>query len=349
METAVKEPVDAELHLLTVWEEPGSAARWRTAVIAAILLHIVAITVLMLLPESFLSPPLLQEATRVVTPLIEPPTRLTQKAPNQGKVMQEFETRASVERPRVKIPTPPAPAPEAPRPASIPSGAPPRPAPPVALPEAPKVETAANQAPKIDLPPAAQAAPLPPPTVEKPKLQFENVGGQPKTVAPGERRLPMPGSTVSDALRETLHTNGLGGRQAVGDPGAFDPGVLGGINQPPSPGVQGAGIELMSDASGVDFKPYLSQVLAAVRRNWMAVWPESVRLGLRGRVVLQVAIGRDGVVTKLVKDESSLSRALDEAAVAGVSASNPFPPLPTDYHGDRIVFRLNFVYNMPHR
>ena len=43
------------------------------------------------------------------------------------------------------------------------------------------------------------------------------------------------------------------------------------------------------------------------------------------------------------------SRSLDEAAVAGIGASNPFPPLPTEFKGERIVVQLNFAYNMPRR
>ena len=34
---------------------------------------------------------------------------------------------------------------------------------------------------------------------------------------------------------------------------------------------------------GVDFKPYLIRVLSAVKRNWMAVVPESARLGGEAR------------------------------------------------------------------
>jgi TonB family protein len=100
---------------------------------------------------------------------------------------------------------------------------------------------------------------------------------------------------------------------------------------------------------GVDFKPYLLQVLAIVRRNWTAVMPESVRMGLRGKVALQLAIVRSGDVAHLVYADRSGSRALDEAAVAGVSASNPLPPLPAEFKGERIVVQFNFVYNMPRR
>ena len=52
---------------------------------------------------------------------------------------------------------------------------------------------------------------------------------------------------------------------------------------------------------------------------------------------------------KLVYAQNSGSPALDNAAVAGISASNPFPPLPTEFKGERIVLQLNFAYNMPRR
>jgi len=350
METVVREPVEAELHLLTDWSDPDARARRRKAAVATVLLHVAGIAVLMAIPQWFPESAPAREINRVVTPLIEPLTRLTQRDPNRGKVMSEFETRASVERPHIQMPVAPPPAPhETPRPAVIPS-APPKPAVPLSLPEAPKIDTAPREAPKIELPQAAQLPP-PPAAVEKPKLQLENVPPPARPPAPGERRIPIPSTSVSEAIQDVVHGGGVSGRQAVGDPGAFDPGLFGGINQPRSPGVQGAGIELASDPAGVDFRPYLAQVLAEVRRNWMAVWPESVRLGLRGRVVLQLAVGRGGSVLKLVYDQGghSGSQALDEAAVAGVSASNPLPPLPAEFHGDRIVLRLNFVYNMARR
>jgi TonB family protein len=351
METAVKEPVDAELHLLTDWQDPGAGQRHRRALVGTVLVHAAAICILLILPDNFLSPPApKEEVAHLVTPLIEPLTPLTQKAPNQGKVMHEFETRASAPRPRVQLPAPPPTPKQTPRPAVIPAGPPPKAAPPAPLPDAPKIETARQQ-PTIDLPQVAQTAPPPPPprTVEQPKLQLENVPGPPKAAGPAERYIPPPGSSISEAIRQTARGYGLGGKTVIGDAGAFDPNPYGSINQPPSPGVQGAGVELMTDTGGVDFRPYLTQVLAAVRRNWMAVWPESVRMGLRGRVSLEIAISRDGAVMKLVYGEHSGSRALDEAAVAGVSGSNPFPPLPTEYRGERIVIRLNFVYNMPRK
>ena len=45
----------------------------------------------------------------------------------------------------------------------------------------------------------------------------------------------------------------------------------------------GSGLELLSDSRGVDFRSYLTQILAAVKRNWQAVIPESARRGRTAR------------------------------------------------------------------
>ena len=101
----------------------------------------------------------------------------------------------------------------------------------------------------------------------------------------------------------------------------------------------------MSDPQGVDFKPYLIRILATVKRNWLAVIPESARLGRRGRVLLQFIVDRNGSVPKLVIAMPSGAEALDRAAVAGISASVPFPPLPTEYRGSQIRLQFAFTYN----
>jgi TonB family protein len=102
----------------------------------------------------------------------------------------------------------------------------------------------------------------------------------------------------------------------------------------------------MSDPMGVDFKPYLIRILALVRRNWFAVIPESARLGNRGLVQLQFIIDRNGQVPKLVIATPSGSEALDRAAVAGISASVPFPPLPGEFKGREIRLQFAFKYNV---
>ena len=129
--------------------------------------------------------------------------------------------------------------------------------------------------------------------------------------------------------------------------------VVGDLDQPPDlpsprrPSQQqrlGSSLELMSDPMGADLRPYLIQVLALVKRNWYAVIPESAHLGAQGLVELQFIIDRSGQVPKLVIATPSGSEPLDKAAVAGISASVPFPPLPSDFKGQQIRLQFAFKY-----
>jgi TonB family protein len=78
----------------------------------------------------------------------------------------------------------------------------------------------------------------------------------------------------------------------------------------------------------------------------MSVIPESAKLGRRGRVAIQFIIARDGSVPRLVIASASGADPLDRAAVAGISASNPFPPLPAEYKGQDIRLQFVFLYNV---
>jgi TonB family protein len=351
METVVQPPADAELHLLTEWSEPGRGQRTRTAAALSFLAHAALILLVLLLPKEAFQPP--PQPERHVTTLIEPLTPLTQKAPNTSKVSKEFNIPEVRPRPRLQAPSSPPPVlhAAAPRPAALPPMPVPKPAQPVALPEPPKLEAAAKApASTVDLPGPVGAPPPPPPQIqaqEKPKVTFENPT-TPSRISSGHGKVPIPGSPVEEAIREAARGNTPGGL-VVGDLGASDfGGYGGGINLPYAPGLQGSNLQLLSNPMGVDFRPYLTQILATVRRNWMNVMPESVlRLGRRGKVAIQFSIARDGHVPKLVIASSSGTDPLDRAAVAGISASNPFPPLPVEFKGDRIVVQFNFAYNMP--
>ncbi len=352
METVVQPPAEEDLRLLLDWSEPNHRERMRTAVAGTILVHISFILLIVLLPNE--APPVPPpERPHHVTTLIEPLTTLTQKAPNSGKVQQEFNAAEMQPRKRVQLP-PPSPPPvlhaATPRPAALPPMPAPKPAQTAALPDAPPVIAPAAASPKVDLPGAIAALAPPPPQIqseEKPKVTFENPSA-PAPISSGRGKIPIPGSPVEEAIHQAPRGTIPGGF-AVGDPGAISGlGGGGGINLPGAPGLQGSALELKSDPMGVDFRPYLSQILATVRRNWMNVMPESVlRLGRRGKTAIQFSISRQGGVIKLVIAASSGSDPLDRAAVAGISASNPFPPLPAEFKGDRIVLQFNFAYNMP--
>lgn len=344
MDTVVQPPAEVELHLLTDWSDPGASTRRKRAVLGTVLVHTLVIAALIAVPPILVEPEKPLEAPHIT--LLEPVTQLTQKAPNKGPISKEFESRLEAPRRALQAPVAPLatkPRPEAPRPAVIPAAPPPKPAPAPALPEPPKLETGTKEPPRPDLPAIAQNGPAPPPPqiqpAEKPKLSLEPVAPSGPVKPTG--RVPIPGSSVNDAMHEVAR--GQGGAGIIGDPGASGSGY-GGITQTPTPGTPLSNVQLLSDPQGVDFRPYLIQLLQTVKRNWMAVMPESVKLGRRGKVVIQFAIANDGKVTKLVYAQNSGSDALDRAAVAGISASNPFPPLPREFHGDRIVLQLNFVY-----
>jgi TonB family protein len=347
MDTVAQSAADAELHLLTDWRDPSRGDRTRKAAIFSVLVHVAVLAALAFLPESafFSSPPPVEtaEVRKVVTPLIEPLTELTQKPPTKGKINKEFNATELRPRPNIQIPAGP---PSSTRPkAALPAPPVPTPKPvqPAPLPEPPKVEAAVKQSPKPVLPPAP--LPAPPPQIqpeEKPKSPFEDVAGPPHPTQ-GTKAAP----SVAEAIRRAETGRAQGGLM-VGDEGASGPGGYGvGMNLPPSPGSQGSNLQLLSDPLGVDFRPYLIQILATVKRNWFAILPESVKLGRRGKVAIQFSISRDGKVPKLVIAAASGTEALDRAAVAAISASNPFPPLPGEFKGDRVVLQFNFAYNMP--
>lgn len=290
---------------------------------------------------------------RTVTPIYAPVLEPTQNEPNKAKVNRDFDVDSLKPRPAVQIPDgPPSTTRQAARnPVPIPE--PRAETPPKPLDEPPRVDTTLQA--RIITPPQMGVPDVPPPPqiqpLEKPKLAFEPVGagGYGNQPAQGPRRVPLPTASVSEATAAVARSRQSGGLM-VGDAGDGIGGMGEGLNLPPTPGKTGSNLELLSDPQGVDFRPYLIRVLAAVRKNWFAVIPESARLGTqRGRVMVQFAIDRSGKVPKLVISVPSGDQPLDRAAVAGISASNPFPPLPAEFKGEQIRLQFTFSYNMAPR
>jgi len=106
---------------------------------------------------------------------------------------------------------------------------------------------------------------------------------------------------------------------------------------------------ILSDTRGVDFGPYLSRIIHIVRQNWISVIPESARLGEKGRTGVVFEILKDGSVPQLRMVASSGSDPLDRAAVNGIHASIPFPPLPQEFTGNHLVLQFIFLYNIAPR
>jgi TonB family protein len=197
--------------------------------------------------------------------------------------------------------------------------------------EPPKVDTATTN-PNAPLIAAPTGTPAPPPQpqiqAEQPKLALEDPGQHAPTPSQSLAKLPQPKTTVDDAIRALARGTDI-----------EQPPNLGNVQLPPP------SVNLLSDPMNVDFRPYLARILALVRRNWLTVIPASARLGNRGIVTVQFIVDHNGQVPKLVIETPSGSEALDRAAVAGISASVPFPPLPSEFKGREIRLQFAFKYN----
>jgi TonB family protein len=329
-------------------ERPVDRGPITRAVIISILVHIVGITTISTVQFEDTTPSgSYPQIVRRVTPLVVPLdvlSELTQRAPQTKEVSKDFNVENLIERKETKKFQMPLPA-VSPKPRSgIPAPA---------LPDAPQIASAAPQSMPLPPPGFGVTNQPPPPQIEpqeKPKLVLENVPGAGRgsgNVNGGQStpkvNIPMPKANIDEAVARVVKRPG--GGLVVGDDVDRSPTIGEALGQRPTPGRMGSSLELLSDPQGADFRPYLLRVLSAVRRNWFAVIPESARLGRRGKVIIQFAIDRDGKVPKLIISIPSGADPLDRAAVAGISASNPFPPLPAEFKGDQIRLQLSFVYN----
>jgi len=96
--------------------------------------------------------------------------------------------------------------------------------------------------------------------------------------------------------------------------------------QPAASGKMMGNLEVLTETQGVDFAPYLSKVLEAVRKNWCRLIPEEARApGMKsGKVAIQFVILRNGKVAGMKSVGPSGDLALDRAAWGGITF-----PLPT--------------------
>ena len=305
------------LELFPEWQEPLTSRRFFRAGIGSLLIHALVVAVLLMLPETsgrYTAPAITADFRKAAVPLVAPKMfEVTQKDENKGKVTHQLDIRSSLRQAPPKSFAPPGPAGPV--------------VPPAGLTPPPQIQAA------VSVPPVSGVVPTLPQPLEKPKVVLENVGAAPPPVTPPENPSIKLPSTPLDEVARAGQPGGAGGL-VISPDGASEATAL-------------RQMQLLSDPLGVDFKPYLLQVLARVRRNWLSIVPDSARMGRRGLVLIQFSIDRSGGVPKLVIASPSGITAFDRAAVAGISASNPFPPLPAAYKGDQIRLQMAFSYNLP--
>ena len=112
------------------------------------------------------------------------------------------------------------------------------------------------------------------------------------------------------------------------------------------PGMQ-SGVEVLSDTRGVDFGPYLRQVIQATQSSWDLLIPEAARPPLlkKGRVAIQFLIMPDGSIKQMQLVLPSGDVSLDRAAWGGITGAGPFQPLPKQFKGPYLALRFYFLYN----
>ena len=109
-------------------------------------------------------------------------------------------------------------------------------------------------------------------------------------------------------------------------------------------GRQLGNLEVLSDTQGVDFGPYLQRILQDVKENWYHLIPESAEMK-KGKLAIEFAIMKDGHVQGLRVVVPSGDVALDRPAYGAITASDPFPPLPSEFNGQYLSLRFRFYYN----
>jgi TonB family protein len=96
------------------------------------------------------------------------------------------------------------------------------------------------------------------------------------------------------------------------------------------------------DTKGVEFGPWIRAFVAQVKRNWFI--PDAA-MALRGHVVLQFNVHKDGRITDVAVVGPSNVAGFNNASHNAILASNPTAPLPPDYPADKAFFTVTFYYN----
>ena len=110
----------------------------------------------------------------------------------------------------------------------------------------------------------------------------------------------------------------------------------------PNGGVNEFGPAIQFDTKGVEFGPWIRRFIAQVKRNWIV--PNSA-LAMRGRVVVQFNVHRDGRITDINIVGPSEIDSFNRSSYNALLTSSPTQPLPPEYPSDKAFFTVTFFYN----
>ena len=110
----------------------------------------------------------------------------------------------------------------------------------------------------------------------------------------------------------------------------------------PQGGVNEFGPAIQFDTKGVEFGPWIRRFVAQVKRNWFV---PNAAYAMRGRVILQFNVHKDGSITDVNIVRPSEVDSFNRSAYNAILASNPTQPLPPDYPADKAFFTVTFFFN----
>ncbi|HEV3483716.1 MAG TPA: TonB C-terminal domain-containing protein [Candidatus Acidoferrales bacterium] len=230
----------------------------------------------------------------------------------------------NVDRNLLKKLAPPVEKPQIPSPVPAPAPTPVKP--PTDLPDAPRARIQPSPAPAPAQP--TQSAPSQLQPVLPPRPQNQNRLNL---------QLPdsSPGKQIQDQIQDAIRR---GDRGSIYSGGSVAPGSGSGV---------GNGVQILSDTQGVDFSNYITRLLATLRRNWVAIMPESAKWD-KGAVYTTFQVYPNGSIgsSDPQLERTSGREPLDNAAMSAIHASNPFEPLPSQFHGPFLKLRIAFLYNI---
>lgn len=110
----------------------------------------------------------------------------------------------------------------------------------------------------------------------------------------------------------------------------------------PQGGQNTPGASIQFDTKGVEFGPWLRRFIGRVRRAWFI--PMAAQT-MRGHVVIQFNIHRNGAITDVAVVQPSGIDSFNIAAYNAIIGASPVDPLPPEYPSDQAFFTVTFYYN----
>lgn len=214
-----------------------------------------------------------------------------------------------------------------------------------ATPQAPAPQPARQQPPSAPVPQRAAPTPppAPPPVVQQSPIQQPKTPQQALPSAPAPSTTPSrpnfgnPNTSARDMVQQSTRAPSGGGGLSI----------EGGPNGPVARRGMGTGVDILSDTEGVDFNPYLQQILREIYETWLPLIPEEARppLNKQGETLIRFTIMPDGTIGPMALDGSTHDDAINKSCWGSITGVGQFPPLPKQFHGPNLELRIHYLVN----